>query len=493
MIKTYFKNKNGLFIFIIFLILHLLPLFSVGVLLTLDGPSHLYNAKLFNEILEGNSIISELYQINTELIPNYLGHLMLSALLWLTTPVLALKIIHILYVVGISVSFRKLVLTLNPKAGLLSVLIFPFIYSELFLYGFYNFTIALIFLFITLRFWILNFDKKSILFFVQLTALFLLTYFAHSFTFLLLCLSIGVYTIVLGIERKDYWSIFRVGIKAFLAALPSIIFSISFVLKRKTYNQYLDSSELWRKLFNMSFLPSFEKGEVFYFLWIILIFLVVKAFKQTTKIDYTFLYLTIISCVLYFYMPDDVGYAGFFSVRMVYVSVVFLVLWLAIQNFSLKITWVVVAVVFVFQIQRMEGLKEWAMIKNNRAKEIIKIGGLIPENSIIKPITTINTWHYFHLSSLLGVKKPQIILDNYEAGQDYFPVKWKQNLEEQFKYHSSYYTTVVNDKEYKIDFLMRMGNGNLDNERDIEEIKYAEENFKIVYKTYFVILYKVEL
>ena len=77
-IKSKMRNQNGFLIFFIFLIIHLLPLFSVDILLTLDGPSHLYNAKLFNELLTGNDLVSELYQINTELVPNYLGHLILS-------------------------------------------------------------------------------------------------------------------------------------------------------------------------------------------------------------------------------------------------------------------------------------------------------------------------------------------------------------------------------------------------------------------------------
>ena len=108
--------KEGRVIFYLFLALHLVPFFSVDIFLTLDGASHLYNAKLFNELLAGNEFLTTVFQVNKEVVPNYLGHFLLSFFLLFLKPVLALKVFHILYVVGLAFSFKSLVKAVNPKA-----------------------------------------------------------------------------------------------------------------------------------------------------------------------------------------------------------------------------------------------------------------------------------------------------------------------------------------------------------------------------------------
>lgn len=496
LIKSKLKDNGELLIFFTFLILHLVPFFSVDIVLTLDGPSHLYNAKVFNEILSGNSSITEFYKINNEIVPNYTGHLLLSLLLWTTTPVLALKILHILYVLGLTVSFRKLVLELNPKGGLISLLIFPFVYSMMFFYGFYNFSIAVIFLFITIRYWIVNYNRKDIKFYFTLFLLFLTTYLSHSFIFVLLCSSVGVYIIVDSINNKDYWKILHLGTKAFLTALPAIVLSLVFILRREpTEYDYRTSAELWDRAFNLSCINKFDEGETFFFIWALIIYLAIAKISRNgsrSKVNDTFLYMSIFSAALYFFTPDGIGYACFLSVRMLYISILFLLIWLSQQEYSKFSIWVVVIGLFVFQFQRVEEMKVWSVAKNNKAKELIKVGKLIPENSIIKPIRNVKLWNYLNISSFLGVYKPQVILNNYEASYDYFPIEWKIELEEKNKIQTNnFFQTSINGKTYFIDYLAVMGEGEIQNESEIEQIKYAEENFIKVYQSYFVTLYKV--
>ena len=496
-IKSKFKAGNGILVFSILLFVHLLPLFSVAILHTLDGPSHLYNAKLFNELWAGNESVAELFKINNELVPNYTGHFLLSLFLSLTTPIIALKIVHLMYVIGLAFSFRSLVLTLNPKSGLLSVLIFPFIYSELFLYGFYNFSIAIIFLFITSRYWIVNYKRTDFRFYSGLVFLFLVTYLSHSFTFILLCLTIGIFIIVESILKREYWRIFHFGTKAFLLALPSIVLSVLFVVKREsTHFDFLSWSDLWEALHKMSCLKKFEDGESFYLLWFILIGLTaIQLFKKQVIKDrnYTLLILALLTVVLYFFMPNDIGYAGVFSIRLLYIAILFLITWLAVQNYSKLLVWIVVIFITVFQFQRLSVMTTWSVIKNNRAKEMMALGELIPKNSIVKPIRTLNVWDYFHLSNYMGVTNPHIILENYEATHDYFPVMWKHNLEEKNKIQTdNFFKTTLNGKEYIIDYLVVIGEGKTDNELEIKQMAIAEEHFPIVYQSYFVTLYKVE-
>lgn len=489
-VKSKMRNRNGFLIFFIFLIIHLAPIFSVDIISTLDGPSHLYNAKLFNELLKGNESISELYQINSELVPNYLGHLILSFLLWFTTPILALKIVHIIYVIGLAFTFRKLVLLLSPENGKMSILIFPLIYSTPFISGFYNFSLALILLLFTLYFWFKKEEEKSVLFYFKLAILLLLTYLAHSFTFSVLCLSLAVIIITeKGVRNYKLWIID--GLKVLGAALVPLVLAVSFVMSRESNYSYLSSEELWEQIVKIKFIYTYHDDSSFWVLFYILFSLFGSVFFKS-KNNLALIYIAFILFGMYFYLPDGVGYASVFSVRTLMLSFLFFILWLALQKRNRFIQYLIIALLFLYQNYRMNELEEWSVAKNNRAKEIVAIGNLIPENSIIKPIRALNTWQYFHFSNLLGVNKPQIVLENYEATHDYFPIIWRYNLEEKNKNQTSdFFNTTLNGKEYSVDYLVIIGEGRTEDARELEQIRLAEDNFPKVYESYFVTLYKV--
>lgn len=491
-IKSKVSPQNGFLIFFIFLIVHLLPLFSVDVLLTLDGPSHLYNAKLFNELLLGNESISELYQINSELVPNYIGHLILSLLLWLSTPILALKVLHIIYVVGIAFAFRKLVLQLNPENGKMSVLIFPLIYSTPFMSGFYNFSLALILLLFTLYFWFKNQNHKTTLFYIQLSVLLLLTYLSHSFTFAVLCLSLAVIIITQkGFRNFKFWVLD--GLKVFAAALIPIALAVSFTVSREANYSYLTSEELWSQITSFKFIYTYHNESSFWVLSYV-IFSLIGSVLFKKKQNLALIYVALILFGLYFVLPDGVGYASVFSIRTLMLSLLILMLWLAVQKRNRFIQYLIIGMLFFYQAHRMTELKEWSVDKHNKAKEIIALGNVIPANSIIKPIRALNTWQYFHLSNFLGVKKPQVILENYEAAHDYFPIKWKNNLEAAYKNQTNnFFNTTIQSKKYSVDYLVLIGNGNTDNEYELQQIEIAKLNFPKIYQSDFITLYKVKL
>ncbi len=491
LIRLYKKNrKSGFLIFFVFLILHLLPLFSVDVLLTLDGSSHLYNSKLFNEILAGNESVSTLFQINKELVPNYVGHLLLSVFLTFLNPIIALKALHVLYVVGIAFAFRNLVLQLNPKNGRMSVLIFPVVYSMPFISGFYNFSLALIFLLVGLAFWFKNDGHKSIDFYIKLAFLMLLTYFSHSFTFGVLCLSLGILVIArYGVKSYREW--LPEGLKLIVAAIIPIVLGLLFVSKRETTNSYLSFEELWTKIVSFDFIFSFQNQTSFWVLSLVFIVLLFSVLRNKKgKVELGVISLTVL--FLYFLLPDSVGYASVFSVRTLLITYLFFMVWFAVEHRNRFIQFCVIITLLFYQNNRMNEFSEWMIPKNNRAKEVLAVSELIPANSIIKPIRTLNVWQYFHISNLLGVKKPQIILENYEALHDYFPVKWTENLEDKNKNQTSdYFKTSIDNKDYSIDYLVKIGQGTTENIEEQKQLEIAEKTFPKVYQSSFITLYKV--
>ena len=55
---------------------------------------------------------------------------------------------------------------------------------------------------------------------------------------------------------------------------------------------------------------------------------------------------------------------------------------------------------------------------------IANAGSHIKENSLVLPVNMSDHWLETHFSNYLGVEKPMIILSNYEASVDWFPLKW---------------------------------------------------------------------
>ncbi len=68
-------------------------------------------------------------------------------------------------------------------------------------------------------------------------------------------------------------------------------------------------------------------------------------------------------------------------------------------------------------------------VKNNNSitKEISQASLKIEPFKTVLPINNSDYWLHNHISNYLGIDKPMIILENYEASLDHFPLKWNRN------------------------------------------------------------------
>ncbi len=64
---------------------------------------------------------------------------------------------------------------------------------------------------------------------------------------------------------------------------------------------------------------------------------------------------------------------------------------------------------------------------NETAVACEKAAEVIEPNSVVLPLNCSDNWLALHFSNYLGVQKPMLILENYEATNDYFPLLWNQN------------------------------------------------------------------
>jgi len=147
------KTVNRLFYTL--LILHLTPLFFGKYFLTQDGPSHLYNAFIFKDmILNHHTLYSQYFDINRVPNPNWLITAFYSLAMMVLPAFLAEKIFLVLYFMLLPLSFRFLIRQINPKSSFIVLLIFPLVYNITMYLGFFNFCFSIIFYFYAVGYWL---------------------------------------------------------------------------------------------------------------------------------------------------------------------------------------------------------------------------------------------------------------------------------------------------------------------------------------------------
>ncbi|MEZ5084058.1 MAG: hypothetical protein R2750_11510 [Bacteroidales bacterium] len=138
--------------------------------------------------------------------------------------------------------------------------------------------------------------------------------------------------------------------------------------------------------------------------------------------------ITVIFFISLFVVPDSKGAAiGFVSSRIVLFFFLFLVVWLSAKKFP---TWLNILLFIIIIYVNMALLNiYYDSVKNNNniAKEISRASKNIVPFSTVLPINKSEYGLHSHISNYLGIDKPMVILENYEASMEHFPLMWNRN------------------------------------------------------------------
>ncbi len=450
------------YFFLVVIGINLVPVLSGKFFPTLDGAAHLYNSQLINSLLiDDGATLGMFFGINEEPVPNWTGHIILSLFNSFLPSFIAEKILLLFYLIGLPLAFRRLIDATSPNHKLVSYLVFPFTYSAVFYLGFYNFSIAIVFLFIALNYWI-RLENKTISFKNCLTlfTLITLTYFSHIFVFGILVFLIGLYICYEGIVQliTDFKKVNLIlinslrssGLLLISSLLPLLLFYLYFSTRSNSGESiYLDPSLLveWIKEVRptIALNETIEKvytKKIFLallVLTIIALFLriyrVVSAQKSTanfrtiikTGLNRTDFWLlaSVVMLLLYFYLPDSNGSAGYVSVRLALLFFLFYILWLSSQKFPIWIGILSIGIAlycsFGLNHYYLSATKSLTIV----AQDCINASKYIKPNTVVLPLNYSDNWLHGHFSNYLGVDKPIVILENYESDTGYFPIIWK--------------------------------------------------------------------
>lgn len=151
-----FLEKNEKTVYLFFMLLSLLQFWSSKYVPSLDGPQHLYNANVLVQLINGSSFFDQFFSVNEVLVGYWSGHFFLTFFKFFLPAWLAEKMFLSLYLISFVLSFRYLVRSVNQsRTNFVSYLAFLFAFHSYFLLGYYSFSIAAIFVFLSFGYWIM--------------------------------------------------------------------------------------------------------------------------------------------------------------------------------------------------------------------------------------------------------------------------------------------------------------------------------------------------
>ncbi|MBL7766300.1 MAG: hypothetical protein JNJ58_09420 [Chitinophagaceae bacterium] len=439
---------------------HLMVLLALSIIvipkyyITGDGASHTYNAKVLFDMVLGQerAFYQEFYTVNRAIDPNWMSHILIGGFLQFFPPWLADKLFQILYVLVFAYGFRALVRAANPNNAFLSLLFFPFVFNLPFQQGFYNYVLALGLMFWTTALYIRQrLESPTPFFQLKISVLLLTTAFAHGMPAVYAMLIIGFiwlldhYQLLLNPVRDKMLQEISTLVLIFL---PAAFFILLFMVKRGTgtephawtYTQKLMA------FFRGWTLQSTRHAEVYpavgvgltilgYTIWS----LFHKDKVKMSGVGKVMLFMVGFTLFSYITCPHSIGGAGSIDIRLAFLPWVFMLIYLAGRNWNsasrMIFTGLSFAIATCFLILRFP----YVMQADRVGQEIMKAANFIPDKSVVLNLH-MNDWHsraegdslfqkdgsFIHFSDFAGAyqNKHLIMLMNYEAEINYFPVNW---------------------------------------------------------------------
>jgi hypothetical protein len=165
---------------------------------------------------------------------------------------------------------------------------------------------------------------------------------------------------------------------------------------------------------------------------------------------------------------------------------------------------VFIILIIVFQVGLLFKRQNGTIIGLNKdATAIYNASEYIEANSIVLPVNMSDNWIEPHFSNYLGVDKPLIILENYEASLGWFPVKWNTRQMPRLKLGEfdaisgvHWLSNSESTQVKQIDYVFLYGNTKKINDPDWSELKsIINKSFKLVFSSSdnYIAIYKMSI
>lgn len=441
--------------FYILLTIGLLPIILNKYFLTLDGPSHLYNANIIKELLFGTGEeFKNLFSLNQILVPNLFTHFILTFSDIFFPDYISEKILICSYLIIFSVYFRKIILIIQPNNKVFSYLGLLLAPNHLLFFGFYNLIFGIA-IFLVLIYYLLKWEskintKKTILLFL----LFLVLYFCHILMFILgIAISLLIPLKTIKIAKKDNTykikgaDIFLPNIKRIIISfIPAMVLAVIYIFKidslgnasRMDFNTILNYIVDIRPLLTLCYCHDWiDFTHLLFGLVIVLIIvnLIITLKKSFVIIDqqrylkignsafeFIWFLLFIFFLILFVVVPNT----NLMSERLILLLFLFIFIWIGTLNHPIwlhKLSFIILIFIHIsFSIKYIKVINE-----NSQQVELIKQSvPYIEKDSLMLTFNYLYDYNWLHSHSIgyVGSEKQIPIIENYEAYLKWFPIIW---------------------------------------------------------------------
>ncbi len=430
------ENLVEKIIFLGLLIFNVGVIWSVYTFPTFDGSTHTQNAGLLN-LMETDAFIQANFLNNGSFLSNYLCSFLISKCSYFTGLIVAEKIVLSLIVVFLPLTFRQLVNVYSEHKAKFTLLIFPFAFNVLLIVGFYNFNLA--FIALNLHLIILHTflkQRETLAWKLAFVINSLVLFYAHAMVYVLGCV---LTPFLLLIYLRSDWKIL---IKQSLWVLGlSGLSLVLFFLFQHQFNipNFSYDSAIFKKIESIvkgSLFIGYGDDELSGVVFIVLLigallttFLSKKrysVFFQLTKRPQNFFLIIAALMLILVFITKDGWLSGMLTIRLLFMCFYFLVLWISIQTeFSRPLLYLSIGMVCLGNSICIKIKAPTLRDVSGKAKEVMQCSKYIRSHSYVMPIALNVGWLEAHFASYAVLNRPIVLLENYQADLDWFPLKWR--------------------------------------------------------------------
>jgi hypothetical protein len=440
------------------LVLHLLPVWIFSYTPTQDGPGHQALTAILRQYdLPSAGLLRQYYLPNREALPNWLIFFLMGRVLGFMAVPMAEKVVLTAYVLLLPLSARYALRAVDPGAGFLAVLAFPFVYNYLFNMGFFNFCWSLAAFLFTTGYWLKHAERMSPARTALLALLVLWVYFCHPVTLAVtvaVLLTLAGWRMLLDLRAapgrpspRELWGHFRHRLLApALACAPSLALMAAFVGRRTGARiTMLPMAVKLRHLAGLYSLASLSRLTIPLAILLALLFyrLAVRCLRMRRGLPLQtgdgFLLATAVLIVVFFVAPSDLAGGGFINHRLVLFPFLTVLLWLGTfehperRRLRIQIAAAGIALAFL-------GLILWKYAEIDRVlSEIVATSDAVaPDHTLLflsyahqgdgDGHLAFRTSPFVHAGGYVAARKRLVDLSLYEANEDYFPLYFRPAL-----------------------------------------------------------------
>jgi hypothetical protein len=440
-----FLRRAEPWVFLVLLTAQLAVIWSLPAFLTLDGPGHVYNMHVLEDLLSNDhSVYSQWYEPNLAPLPNWISYVLAQPVLNLLSPTQTEQWLVSWAVIALALGFRYFFRSMDAERPWGSWLIFFFTFHGPLLNGFLNFSIGLGVAFFALgqliRVWERTDARRLIMFAVILLVL----YFSHFVAFGLFAFAatgMGLSWLTDAVRKGgNEWRVFgqKAG-KLLLAALPAGAWCVWYVLIDNQSSQkfYLSTSEILAVFTDDMGLKTYNPRELMYLRWIwiataggLFFQFVAMRFFGAPRVGASshqrgWLWATLLIAAMAFELPNGTSGGGIVTFRVVLTAYILFFSWCLwwISHTYVRLATLVVILIAGFDHLRATWHYEEGLQSRIEAIHYCGIG--MAPNTVLAVVDFDQVWPFNHVPSYVGCEHNQpmsVVL----GGQKFFsPLRFK--------------------------------------------------------------------